>query len=167
MQTCTSPSPLTLDENSARWKKEKTDVGERSNEVLCKFTGPVPFLVELFDLAKLSFANPCKSFAWKRATRTQNAQVFCGSTQKTRTDHEKLKFAKFAKSKGSQLAWNLSGKLLLNYSNYYQGFEEKLHAQHAVQEQANNQTGAEPVPLLGCRELTTTKIPKIVTKPKY
>ena len=30
--------------------------------------------------------------------RTQNAQVFCGSTQKTRTDHEKLKFAK---SKGS------------------------------------------------------------------
>ena len=31
----------------------------------------------------------------------------------------------------------------------------------------NNQTGAEPVPLLGSRELTTTKIPKIVTKPKY
>ena len=28
----------------------------------------------------------------------KNAQVFCGSTQKTRTDHEKLKFAK---SKGS------------------------------------------------------------------
>ena len=48
-----------------------------------------------------------------------------------------------------------------------QGFGEELHAQHAVQEQANNQTGAEPVPLLGCRELTTTKIPKIVTKPKY
>ena len=41
----------------------------------------------------------------------KNAQVFCGSTQKTCTDHEKLKFAKFAKSKGSQLAWNLSGKL--------------------------------------------------------
>ena len=35
---------------------------------------------------------------WKRATRTQNTQVFYGSTQKTRTDHEKLKFAK---SKGS------------------------------------------------------------------
>ena len=48
-----------------------------------------------------------------------------------------------------------------------QGFGEELHAQHAVQEQANNQTGAEPVPLLGCRELTTTKIPKIVTKPRY
>ena len=42
----------------------------------------------------------------------KNAQVFCGSTQKTRTDHEKLKFAKFAKSKGSQLAWNLSGKCI-------------------------------------------------------
>ena len=77
-----------------------------------KFTGPVPFLVELFDLAELSVANPCKSFAWKRATRTQKCASFCGSTQKTRTDHEKLKFAKFAKSKGSQLAWNLSGKII-------------------------------------------------------
>ena len=32
--------------------------------------------------------------------------------------------------------------------------------QHTVQEQVNNQTGAEPVHLLGSCELTTTKIPK-------
>ena len=63
-----------------------------------RFTERVPFLVELFDLAKLSFANPCKSFAWNVQHERKNAQVFCGSTQKTRTDHEKLKFAK---SKGS------------------------------------------------------------------
>ena len=41
----------------------------------------------------------------------------------------------------------------------------ELHTQHAAQEQANNQTGADPVPLLGCCELITWKIrrhPKIV-----
>ena len=42
----------------------------------------------------------CKSFARKRTTRTQNAQVFCGFTQKTCTDYEKRKFAK---SKG--ISW--------------------------------------------------------------
>ena len=49
----------------------ETKVFEKTKHFENRFTAPVPFLVELFDLAKLSVANPCKSFAWKRATRTQ------------------------------------------------------------------------------------------------
>ena len=61
----------------------------------------------------------------------KNAQVFCGSTQKTRTDHEKLKFAKFAKSKGSQLRGtfpvNLDYHGMMNTGMKFLHYDETLY----------------------------------------